>query len=73
MPNNWKTYKLEDICSIKSGKRLPKGHSLTPIKTDYPYIKTYKVTTAQEMYNKCTELFHTKDIAILSAAVADFK
>lgn len=44
----------------------------TSEKTNNPYIKTYKVTTAQEMFNKCTELFHTKDIAILSAAVADF-
>lgn len=44
----------------------------TSEKTNNPYIKTYNVTTAQEMFNKCTELFHTKDIAILSAAVADF-
>ncbi|WP_417861373.1 restriction endonuclease subunit S [Winogradskyella sediminis] len=39
MPQNWKTYKLEDISDIKSGKRLPKGHTLISEKTDFPYIR----------------------------------
>jgi phosphopantothenoylcysteine decarboxylase / phosphopantothenate---cysteine ligase len=38
----------------------------------FPY-KTIHVTTAQEMYNSCIEHFETADIAIASAAVADYK
>jgi type I restriction enzyme S subunit len=32
-------YFLKDICLIKGGKRLPKGHQLTKILTPHPYIK----------------------------------
>lgn len=32
-------YYLKDICLIKGGKRLPKGHQLTKIPTPHPYIK----------------------------------
>lgn len=35
-------------------------------------IKIHNVVTAEQMYNKCSELFNSQDIAILSAAVADF-
>lgn len=35
-------------------------------------IKTHKVTTAEQMFDKCMEKFHEQDIAVLSAAVADF-
>lgn len=35
-------------------------------------INLHKVVTADEMYNKCTSLFPNVDIAVLSAAVADF-
>jgi len=35
-------------------------------------INTFRVTTAEEMFEKCTELFANEDIAVLSAAVADF-
>lgn len=34
-----KEYYIKDIASIKSGKRLPKGHILTDEKTPFPYIK----------------------------------
>lgn len=39
MNNEWKSIKLGDICSIKGGKRLPKGSSLTTDKTKHPYIR----------------------------------
>jgi phosphopantothenoylcysteine decarboxylase/phosphopantothenate--cysteine ligase len=37
------------------------------------FIQVYKVTSAQEMYNEVHNHFADTDIAILSAAVADFK
>ena len=36
---NQKEYYIKDIATIKSGKRLPKGHSLIDDQTKYPYIK----------------------------------
>lgn len=39
----------------------------------HPLITTHKVVSAQEMYDTCEELFPKADIAILSAAVADFR
>lgn len=38
----------------------------------YPDINLIKVQTAAEMYKACTNYFDTMDVAILSAAVADF-
>ncbi len=35
-------------------------------------IKIINVKSANEMYNECTEIFKTVDIAIMSAAVADY-
>lgn len=36
-------------------------------------IKTYFVESALEMYNQCTQLFEKADIAIMAAAVADYR
>jgi phosphopantothenoylcysteine decarboxylase/phosphopantothenate--cysteine ligase len=36
-------------------------------------VKVIKVESANEMYNKCLNLFKNADIAILSAAVSDYK
>jgi phosphopantothenoylcysteine decarboxylase/phosphopantothenate--cysteine ligase len=36
-------------------------------------IKVLHIESAQEMYNMCTRLFKTHDIAIMSAAVADYR
>ena len=41
--------------------------------TEHPLITTHKVVSAQEMYDTCEQLFPKADIAILSAAVADFR
>jgi phosphopantothenoylcysteine decarboxylase/phosphopantothenate--cysteine ligase len=35
-------------------------------------VKIHNVRTADEMYQKCTEIFPRADISVLSAAVADF-
>lgn len=45
-----------------------------PLQVDIPlYIKHYPVNTADEMNQCCIELFSSIDIAVLTAAVADFK
>jgi phosphopantothenoylcysteine decarboxylase / phosphopantothenate---cysteine ligase len=41
--------------------------------SDHPRINVVPVTTAEEMYEACTELFAGMDIAVLAAAVADYK
>lgn len=44
-----------------------------PTSLDIPdYIKTIKVQTAAEMFEVCKDLFSHVDIAVMSAAVADF-
>src|SRR5882672_9343288 len=45
----------------------------TYLSINNPNIKLNRVTSAEEMYNACTAAFPTTDIAVLSAAVADFK
>ncbi len=43
------------------------------IHTAFKGIKVTRVETADEMYKACTAVFEEVDIAVLSAAVADFK
>jgi phosphopantothenoylcysteine decarboxylase/phosphopantothenate--cysteine ligase len=44
----------------------------THLDVAHPNIRVYKVNTAEEMYNTCVSLFPDINIAVLSAAVADF-
>lgn len=39
----------------------------------YPGVKVVKVESAREMYDRCKEAFTDSDIAILAAAVADYR
>ena len=41
--------------------------------TNYAGINVTKVTSAQSMYEACTGIFPATDIAVMSAAVADYK
>ncbi|HEU5292780.1 MAG TPA: bifunctional phosphopantothenoylcysteine decarboxylase/phosphopantothenate--cysteine ligase CoaBC [Cyclobacteriaceae bacterium] len=41
--------------------------------TSHPGISVKKVVSAEDMYNACVELFPKADIAVLAAAVADYK
>lgn len=43
------------------------------IGTDHPNVKLLSVTSAEEMFNECIEHYSNCDIAILSAAVADYR
>jgi phosphopantothenoylcysteine decarboxylase/phosphopantothenate--cysteine ligase len=41
--------------------------------TKHPGVSVRNVISAEDMYNACTEIFPRVDIAVLSAAVADYK
>lgn len=45
----------------------------THLRAHNPSINTISVESAEEMYNASLQIFHDVDIAILSAAVADYK
>jgi phosphopantothenoylcysteine decarboxylase/phosphopantothenate--cysteine ligase len=45
----------------------------SPLSADYPGIKVHRVVSAEQMYSACLGIFPGVDIAIMSAAVADFK
>ncbi len=45
----------------------------TQLKAQNKNIKTYAVESALEMYEQCTTLFKNADIAIMAAAVADYR
>lgn len=42
-------------------------------KTDHPSITLHPVVSAQEMFEACAKIFPAADIAVLSAAVADYR
>ena len=37
--DEWKSYKLGDLVTVKGGKRLPKGVTLIPVANSHPYIR----------------------------------
>lgn len=43
-----------------------------PVQVDVPNINVVKVTSAAQMYTACMEVFPNCDIAVMSAAVADY-
>lgn len=45
----------------------------TNLNASHPKINKVKVSSAQEMYDKCDEVFEESDIIVLSAAVADYR
>jgi len=45
----------------------------TDIKPEHPGVKVISVMTAQNMFEACSKLFPETDIAVLAAAVADYR
>ena len=39
MMDGWKYIELGEICLVKGGKRLPRGHELIEEQTEHPYIR----------------------------------
>lgn len=40
----WRSFSIDQLGDVKSGKRLPKGHSLGSDVTDYPYIRLVDIS-----------------------------
>lgn len=82
---NGSIYKLEEICEIKSGKRIPKEMDYVEYETEHPYIrardiKEGKINTGnliyleENVFNKIKKyIINTGDIAItvVGASVGD--
>lgn len=63
------------LAEALAAQGIPVDLVLGPSKesTTHPLITTHKVVSAQDMYDACEQLFPATQIAILSAAVADFR
>jgi type I restriction enzyme, S subunit len=51
MSAEWTRLKIQDIGEVKSGKRLPLGHSLVDVVTPYPYIRLVDVSDGSVQRN----------------------
>ncbi len=60
----------EELARRGASVQLVLGPSTGTVK--HQGIKVHKVRTAQEMYDVCVKEFEASDIAIMSAAVADY-
>ena len=60
-------------CAAQLGAEVLYITGPTHYKTDHSRIKTIPVVSAEEMYSQAHTYFNSVDIAILSAAVADYK
>ncbi len=62
---SWNTVSIGDICDVKGGKRLPKGHGYSPTPTPYRYIRVtdindgkIDVATLKYLYPVTQEKIH---------------
>ena len=62
------------ICEefAKRGARVELVMGPSSLKIDIPGITVHKVQTADQMYRQCIDLFSKADVAVMSAAVADY-
>ena len=44
---SWETVSIGDICDVKGGKRLPKGHDYSPEPTPYRYIRVADINDSK--------------------------
>lgn len=61
----------EELC--RSGAEVTLVLGPSSIEITNPAIQVKRVESAEEMYNACMEVFPSVNIAVMSAAVADFK
>lgn len=61
----------EELAASGAKVTLVIGPSTLDVK--HPAISVIRVESAAQMYEACTEIFPTVDIAVMSAAVADYK
>jgi phosphopantothenoylcysteine decarboxylase/phosphopantothenate--cysteine ligase len=55
------------------GAKVTLVHGPVQVHTNIVGINSIAITSAEEMYKECTRAFSDSDIAVMSAAVADFK
>jgi type I restriction enzyme, S subunit len=48
----WEKYKIEELCEIKGGKRLPANHELLDVFTNHPYIRARDIGNGVIDFNK---------------------
>ena len=82
---SWEIKKLDEIVYVKSGKRLPKGHSFIEEKTNFEYIRARDIKNgkikiespvyiSEETYNKISKYTVSENdvvITIVGANVGD--
>ena len=39
LPEGWEWVRINDICNVKGGKRIPKGYNFSDEKTEYVYLR----------------------------------
>ena len=49
LPDSWAWSRVQTIASVKGGKRVPKGYSVTDEKTNHAYILPYHRQTAHNV------------------------
>lgn len=57
----------------KRGAKVDLVSGPVSIELSHPNVNIYKVTSAQQMYDKALTLFSPTDVAIMTAAVADYR
>jgi phosphopantothenoylcysteine decarboxylase/phosphopantothenate--cysteine ligase len=57
----------------KAGAHVQLITGPTALHTKHPYISVKQVMTAEEMHQACVQVFPEMDVAVLAAAVADYK
>lgn len=60
-------------CAANQGADVILVSGPTALTIDLPNVNLIRVTSAQEMYEVCTEYYPSTDVAICAAAVADYK
>jgi phosphopantothenoylcysteine decarboxylase/phosphopantothenate--cysteine ligase len=65
-------YAIAEALAIR-GAHVDLVSGPTSLKLSHPMVETTRVTSADQMYEACKEIFPSTSIAVLSAAVADYK
>lgn len=64
-------YAIANACADQ-GAKVTLISGPTSLSVEHPNIERIDVMSAEEMYQACVKVFHTTDVAILCAAVADY-
>ncbi|RLG15685.1 MAG: hypothetical protein DRN71_00640 [Candidatus Nanohalarchaeota archaeon] len=79
LPDGWKNVKLEKLCFVKGGKRIPKGDTFSHTKTSRAYLRVTDMIKksintsslkyiSEEVYNKIQKYIISKDDVYITIA-----